>query len=313
MAFYFDEDGQVYDESDVIFDEFDDEDDEDDDDEYDDEDDEFDDEEDGEVYDEDFDKKKKRKKKSKKSKRGRTKSGKKVKGPFTAAQVKALKQISYPRITKNQAVVLKSLAEAQLSPEAQKAAMLAAEPKPYVLGANLAAPLADREGGWLRKAYGSLVKYGVAVVPLNRSCNVFVSSGPLRIMHNSIGDLLSAARIAVAGATAKSVPAPAVAEADVATAISFSGKFFGWLIRVSDNSVSADFRKFPISLSYDGDTMELVVSPTKHVCDFLVLGVANNGGIGLIKGSAACTVTIAANRLRAGALLSGESLANRDM
>lgn len=153
-------------------------------------------------------------------------------------------------------------------------------------------------------------------IPLGGVQRLTVSSGNLlRLKYENLSAMLSAAEIVLQGTSDKQVVAPVVAAGGVATTVAFtSQRSIGALIRISDNWNSADGRQVPIAISGTGAaSVTFALTPCHHWVDLLVLFVSNNIGEGTLVAPDNGTVTIAADRLRAGALVSIESVTLRDL
>lgn len=153
-------------------------------------------------------------------------------------------------------------------------------------------------------------------IPLGGVQRLTVSSGNLlRLKYENLSAMLSAAEIVLQGTSDKQAVAPVAAVGAVATVATFTAqRSIGALIRISDNWNAADGRPIPLAISGTGAaSITFNLTPCHHWVDLLVLFVSNNIGEGTLVAPDNGTVTIAADRIRTGALLSIESVTLRDL
>lgn len=152
-------------------------------------------------------------------------------------------------------------------------------------------------------------------IPLGGVQRLTVSVGNLlRLKYQTLTSMLNAAENVLQGSSAKEVIAPVIAVVAVATVAALTNRAVGVVIRLSDNWNNADGRPVPLAISgtgVDGVTFNLV--PCYHWADLLVFFTSNNAGEATLVAPTNGTVTIAADRIRAGAFLTIESVTLRDL
>lgn len=177
-------------------------------------------------------------------------------------------------------------------------------------------PIAEpwRQGGWLKPAYKTLGDMKLVAYPLHKSCRIAVTTGPLVLAYPGAKQMMTAARLAVAGRAQKQVVL-ATAAVGVPTVNTVTARHFGLLIRFSDSPVNADFRPFGLTIvaAAVNVNMAMTIFPNKHRLEFLLMAVVDNAGLGNLIGSDSTVVTALADTLRAGSVLASESLNERDM
>lgn len=191
--------------------------------------------------------------------------------------------------------------------------------RPETLDYKVSAPR-DQEGGVFRKYLKYMNDNSLVFVPLNQSSDAYVEVGPMRLYvpgGGTLAQFLLSAKIAVTGDATKIIPQSQTIVAGVDTVLSFTGaKFFALLLRLSISPTNCNYQRFRLRIRYGTGLTTLlavVCKPMKNVVDVLTVLPSNNAGIGIIQGVDNAEVRILANEGQAGAVLSGETLNQRDI
>lgn len=169
--------------------------------------------------------------------------------------------------------------------------------------------------GWAVVLFKDAILSNRFAMPFNGVQRITVSTGNiLRLKYVGLAAMLQAAEVVLQGNSDKEVAAPQVVTAMAATTVTLTARAVGMLVRFSDNWNSADYRPFPLAVSGTGVTsFTMTIYPCVNFLDLAVLFISNNAGEATLVGPTNGQVQIAADRARAGAYLSGESITLRDL
>lgn len=151
--------------------------------------------------------------------------------------------------------------------------------------------------GWMAPVLHRMVKAGAYVMPTSPGTIVTPVDGPLRLAHESVGSLVKAAQIAVAGNSLKGTTNVVCPAAPAAWALQIvANPSFGYLIRISDSFTQ--WKNGQVALSVQFNTLatrlfNFTVTGNKPILEFIILGITNNAGLAEVAATAQVDVTIA--------------------
>lgn len=174
---------------------------------------------------------------------------------------------------------------------------------------------AKRYRGWAVNYMRAALAADRICVPMSGAQRLVLSAGDiLRLNYNDLFEFLGAAENVLQGAASKEIPAPVAAVGGAPTVVALTTRSAGLIVRISDSTLNADYRPVPLQISGTGlSTYTATLYPCSEKADAVLFGVSNNAGQAALIAATNVTLTIAADRIRAGALVAVESLTLRDI
>lgn len=174
---------------------------------------------------------------------------------------------------------------------------------------------ADRKGGAIANQIAQFVSSGVNAIALGNTCSmVLKSGGPSRHVYRSAFEMLADMRIAVQNFASK-ITASSIAEAAIDTEIDLVGRTIGGWFHVANSFLNSDLRPYELILesTTTSDIIIYEIYPTQAQQQFMILFPSNNGGMALVQSVEDLLITIPADELGEGTVVSVQSINARDI
>lgn len=169
--------------------------------------------------------------------------------------------------------------------------------------------------GWATQFAAKAMEANRIITPMSGVQRVTLSAGNiLKWKYADIVQFLSAAQTGLQGESAKTVPAPVTAVPGVATVATLTVRAIAAVVRLSDTKQNGDFRPVPFAVSGSNVTAyTALLYPCDCASDFILWALSNNSGEANLVFPTDLAITIAADRVRPGALLAIEPINLRDL
>jgi len=144
---------------------------------------------------------------------------------------------------------------------------------------RIGASLDSASVGWLGPVLTRMANDRRYVVPQLDDNQVIITQGyPLQLLSTTPSDLLDAVRINTLGSAAKGIQTATMTSAD-STLDCGQIRSFGVRVKISDSPLNFRFGYYNVVLKDGATTLaSIYLSASKVPLDFVMLGIANNGG-----------------------------------
>jgi len=135
--------------------------------------------------------------------------------------------------------------------------------------------------GWLGPVLTRMANERRYVIPQVDDNQVIIAQGyPLQLLSTTPSELLDAVRINTLGSSSKVIVSQTVTAAGAVTTLDLGQvRAFGVRVKITDSPLNFRFGYYQVTVKDGATTLAVVyVSAAKVPVDFVVLGIANNGG-----------------------------------
>lgn len=182
-------------------------------------------------------------------------------------------------------------------------------------------PIVAQYNGWLTPVLMNLFRAQSFIIPIRGIDKVTPLSNFQGFRPQTFDSLMAQIVQTLEAGSDRTVKAyaSAIAAAAAATtinALSATYRGIGLLCTLSDSVTSADSRPFPVDHFYNAGTQtQHLIHPdlSKGPCQWVALHVENDRGAGVVTARTDLSIRIPADKVRAGAVLTVESLNSRDL